>query len=167
MCIGSHDATELAIEYHMRVTQAKQAQKEKRNRGLGGLLRKDAVQTDDVYISANSSSVLSISDIVGVSKEELHMDSDMHNSSNTSKNSGNYKLTEHIKPVGFHHSNEGANKKVEKKKGGLFTYIDQEAANKEEMMRLKHEKMNEMYMKKMQEKMAKEEEEKEKKRNSA
>ena len=152
---GTHDADELVLEYHMRIANKRQEEQQRRNKGLGGMLRGSAKsiasQVEVSDMSSTRSSILSVSDIVGASPTGGSVES---NESSQKKISADV-----VKPVGFQRP-----EKASKKKGSLFEYIERENESKEEMMRIKHEKMNEMYFKKMQEKQRQEEEELAKKR---
>lgn len=59
--LGTHDAFQCAIEYRMRVDKKKREEQEKRNRGLGGVIRGAKEVEEDQY----RSSILSAKDIVG------------------------------------------------------------------------------------------------------
>ena len=65
--LGTHEAPEAVAEYRMRLAERKQQEREKRNRGLGGLIRSGsksgAGEARDGF--EQSSSILSPADIVG------------------------------------------------------------------------------------------------------
>jgi import inner membrane translocase subunit TIM50 len=136
--LGTHDAEEAAIEYRMRVTQAKAQQLEKRNKGLGRLIRGDTAHQalDDGSVV---SSILSPKDIVG----GLIADNVTTATTNTDSDA-----TRKLPPLpGQKETPKGPSVK---KKGGLFSYLDEVDKAKEEEQMLKMQKFAEMQQAKSQ-----------------
>ena len=121
--------------------QAFQAEKKRRNRGLGGLLRgqASAVSEDDGF--GPRSAVLSPSDIVGSSAAEVAM--------NTAQ------LREGAVPLekNYFHKDKPKPSDV-KKKGALMAYLEKQEAQKAEEENIKRNKMNELYQQRMAAKAA-------------
>ena len=121
----------------MRIAQAKEEERRKRNIGLGGLLRRggvlpaEPVGEDDIPLVR--SSIPSPSKLVGGSSA-----GSMGGSSFSMK-----KPSEEAPPV-------------VKKKGLLLDRFEQYEKDKEEHEKIKVEKMNQIYLKKMEEKQKKE-----------
>ncbi len=130
--LGTHDAEEAAIEYRMRLTRAKAEQHEKRNKGLGGLIRGNTAH-HDLDDGSIVSSVLSPKDIVG----GLIPDSSPPTSSRPN-------VTQNLPPLpGQKEVPKGPSVK---KKGGLFAYLDEVDKSKMEEEMRKNEKINEIMM---------------------
>jgi len=131
--LGTHDADEIIIEYQMRLARKKEQELSKRNRGLGGLIRKrnEKSFTEDDSFDRPSS----ILKLVG-NEPDVNVTPSTESS---------------IKPL----SNISKGPSV-KKKGGLFQSFDNYEKEKEENEMRRREKMNEIYNKKIREKMEKE-----------
>jgi len=130
--LGTRDAEEIVTEYQMRLARKKGQEMNKRNRGLGGLIRKREEKKsydDDDYERPSS-----ISKLVGGDPNE----------------------TKEIKKPAVESLTKISKGPSVKKKGGFFQYLDDYEKDKEENEMRRREKMNEMYAKKMREKMEKE-----------
>lgn len=136
--LGTHDAEEAAIEYRMRLTRAKAAQVEKRNKGLGGLIRGNTNHRD-LDDGSVISSVLSPKDIVGGLIDDSPVTSF---SKPTTSDRSNIPP-----PPGVKEAPKGP---AVKKKGGLFAYLDEVDKVKEEEEMRKREKMHQMMMERQQ-----------------
>lgn len=67
--LGTNDAEEAVIEYKMRLHEKKVQENMKRNKGLGGVIRKRlTTKTEDIDTDRERSSILSPSEIVGQAK---------------------------------------------------------------------------------------------------
>jgi len=139
--LGTHEADEAVAEYRMRLSEVKNAEKKRRNRGLGGLLRgqASAVSEDDGF--GPRSAVLSPSDIVGSSAAELAL--------NTAQ------IREGAVPLekNYFHKDKPKPSDV-KKKGALMAYLEKQEAQKAEEENIKRNKMNELYQQRMAAKAA-------------
>eukprot|EP00428_Durinskia_dybowskii_P068374 CAMPEP_0170390376 /NCGR_PEP_ID=MMETSP0117_2-20130122/19114_1 /TAXON_ID=400756 /ORGANISM="Durinskia baltica, Strain CSIRO CS-38" /LENGTH=430 /DNA_ID=CAMNT_0010646419 /DNA_START=125 /DNA_END=1420 /DNA_ORIENTATION=+ len=137
--LGTHDAEEAVAEYRMRLAAARQAEKRRRNQYLGGILRGQAaaVEEDDGF--APKSAILSASDIVGSSREEVAYNAKMAQYGGT-ENKKNFFNKDKPKPSDV------------KKKGYLFETLDKSQEASKEMEQVKLDKMNQIYQKRMEEK---------------
>jgi hypothetical protein len=132
--LGTHEAEEAAIEYQMRLSKKKKEDAMRKHQGLGRLIRGsykgDLEMGEDVFIQ---SSVLSPSQIVGgVSGGDL-----------------DHPMLASTKPSG--HIDPKTGKVVvrpqgTKKKGALFSYLDQMDKEQEEENRTRMEEMNRIHM---------------------
>ena len=140
--LDTHDAVEAVTEYNMRLDQKKLEQVAKRNRGLGGLLRKrmESQTSNSAESSTVKSKILSPSQIVGEAPDAGSITSNQRN------------------------SKDGQPAPV-KKKGGFFEWLEQGEKEREEMASRKMQRMNDIYMRKMQEKEKKAKEEEARKSN--
>lgn len=150
--LGTHDAQEAAIEYQMRVAKSKEVEFERRNKGLGKLIRQpkstDESSSSSSFSSSNQTSILSAKDIVGLAPIESRFSSSSSSSDATPASSASKK---NVPEVGYKPSSKPADRKT----GALFEWIDSSRKEKEELEMRKREKMNEIYQKRMEEKMAK------------
>jgi hypothetical protein len=132
--LGTHEAEEAAIEYQMRLSKKKKEEAMKKHQGLGRLIRGDykgdSEMGEDVFIQ---SSILSPSQIVG----------------GASGGGVDHPMLASAKPTGHIDPKTG---KVEvrpqgtKKKGALFSYLDQMDKEQEEENRRRMEEMNRIHM---------------------
>jgi import inner membrane translocase subunit TIM50 len=129
--LGTHEAEEAAIEYKMRLSRLKAQEGERRNRGLGGLIRGNKPgEFDDELLPR--SSILSPSQIVGAGVPTEEIAAKIGLPVTKVKLPG-----EEEKPKGF------------KKKGGWFEKLDNYDRAKQEQERIKHEQMNQIQMQRM------------------
>ena len=128
---GTHDAEEAATEYNMRLFNRAKEDEKKRNRGLGGLIRSRSAEKPsrdkDDDSSERNSRVMSALQIVGADPSASGTDEKKKAPLNKKAEAG----------------------PVIKKKGGLFEWLDKNEKDKEENMKVKNEKMNEIYYKRM------------------
>lgn len=169
--LGTHEAEEAAIEYQVRLAKVKEEQWNKRNRGLGKLLRGNMQHT---VVDMDTQSVgPSLSDLAtGESSNSMRNNANPKNVPNVNmalvaeatsvpapptaliksgyikEPAGSASLTNKAAPT--------------KKKGALFSWIDEAASRNEEYEARKREKMNEIYMKRHMERMEQEQKQKEK-----
>ena len=153
--LGTHEAEETCIEYKMRVSEKKKQLREKRNRGLGGMVRANS-GTADLDPEEFRSKVLSASQIIGVAPTQMVSESASISYSQKStvvqhKGYGGKDVV-----VG----DSGPKIPAEKKKGALFAWLDESEKEREENQMRKSEKMNEIYGKRMSDKAQKDEREK-------
>eukprot|EP00392_Amoebophrya_sp_AT5.2_P016146 g16389.t1 len=138
---GTREAKELVVEYQMRVSAARMQEEQKRNRGLGKLLRSTVAQPASSSKRPASSNVdaeetptpgkLSLSDIVGDAS-----------GSGAKEDKALQKLKEDMdKPP------------VVKKKGAMMSWFDRNEEEKAEMQMRKMEEMNRLHNEKMVRKM--------------
>jgi mitochondrial import inner membrane translocase subunit TIM50 len=128
--LGTHQAHEIIEEYHMRVTKAKLSEENKRNRGLGKLLRQ-GLGENSASTSSSSSSSSSLMDLVGTNETEIERESLQLK-----------KLKENVeKPA------------VVKRKGTLFEWLENSEKERTEAAMKRREEMEAMYREKMMEKM--------------
>lgn len=141
--LGTHQAEEAVIEYQMRITKAKEDEQKRRNQGLGGLIRQQYLnpKAQVANLSATQSNILSVSQIVG---EDPSSDANI---------TVVEKKSEAIPQIGF----KPPEQPVEKKKSAFFQWLDNAVKDKEEREVLKRNKMNELYMKRMEAKRIDEE----------
>jgi hypothetical protein len=132
--IGSHQSSEIISEYQMRIAMKKKQEIEKRNKGLGKMIRKLVLPEEEYIPEASPTGVLTSSQIVGSAglPSERTAESALFNNK--------YKKEEKKPPT-------------IKKKGEIFDWIDREAKENEEYQMRKQEELNRLYMQKMQEKM--------------
>lgn len=133
--LGTHDADEVITEYQMRLARKKGEEVDKRNKGLGGLIRKrNVVQLpDDDDVERRPSSILKL--VGGEPGEE---------DESTKSKSPIEPLSKITKGPSI------------KKKGGLFQSLDNYEKEREENEIRRREKMNEIYAKQMREKQERE-----------
>jgi mitochondrial import inner membrane translocase subunit TIM50 len=124
--LGTHDAEEAATEYRMRLIKQKTEQEMKKNKGLGALIRGKNV-ANDLDDGSVRSMIPSPKDIVGAAP----MGDDK-------KLSVLQKINNKDKAV--------PEKPVEKKKGKLFSALDDWEKDKEEQKIRKHEAINNIVM---------------------
>jgi import inner membrane translocase subunit TIM50 len=137
--LGTHQAEEAVVEYQMRLAKKKREEQEKRNRGIGSLIRGQKESTEDEFFV--KSSVLSPKDIVGRSPDVPEVSASLG-----------------LKPK-IAQNNE-PKQPAAKKKGALFSYLDEVEKNKEEDEKRKREKWQEIQMARHFAKMKAEEESK-------
>jgi mitochondrial import inner membrane translocase subunit TIM50 len=135
--LGSHQAEDLVQEYQMRVSYAKNQEMKRRNTGLGGVIRKSTGLAPAEEDSFSRSSILSAKQIVGAEPTEALP---------SSKSSA-------VPEVGFKPPKEPAAKKT----GALFQWVMEKSKEKEELDMMKRQKLNELYMKSLEEKANKKE----------
>lgn len=131
--LGSHEAQDIIEEYQMRVTKAKLAEEQKRNRGLGKFLRQGMGEPASTFSTAPSSNPnkLSMADIVGTSESEIERES---------------KELQRLK-------DKDEKPAVVKKKGSLFEWLENSEKERAEAAMKRREEMENMYREKMMEKM--------------
>mmetsp|Transcript_16778 Transcript_16778/g.15127 ORF Transcript_16778/g.15127 Transcript_16778/m.15127 type:complete len:442 (+) Transcript_16778:2-1327(+) len=145
--LGTHNAEDLVVEYSMRLTQKKIEDNIKRNRGLGGIIRKKKVDTSDLSdLVANQTSILSAKQIVGGGPIVLTNDVKKSTSDNPL-----------VPKVGYQ-----PNDKPVDKQGKLLNFIESALNEKEIAERKRKEEMNRLYMQMQIDKQKKLEEEKRK-----
>jgi hypothetical protein len=142
--LGTRYAEDAAVEYQLRLAKAKEAEKRRRNYGVGGLLRsyvlKDRVEED----SSVTSRILSPSAIVGGNSTTSDDSTPKTKALETLEDAKGY---EHFKSL--HHK---ADVPVVKKKGAMLEWLDKVEREKEELEKVRGERMNQIYQKKMEEK---------------
>ena len=126
--LGTHQAEEAVIEYQMRVSKKKAQENQRRNKGLGGILRGNTSRTNELSdnLEATKSSIMSLSQIVGEVPAGMLHETGQHQSD---KNPN-------IPKVGFQPVDQT---NVVKKKGRMFEMMDQHEKEKEEKMKLMQE----------------------------
>lgn len=136
--LGTHEAEDAITEYRMRLAKRRAAEQQKRNRGLGGLIRgaPTAVSQDDGF----TRSVLpSPTELVGAAPDGPEPAAAPR---------------KHIPGlVGASTRPQG---EAVKKKGALFSMLDESAKRTEEEEKARREKMNEIYQQRMAAKAARE-----------
>jgi import inner membrane translocase subunit TIM50 len=125
---GFHRAEQLAEEYQMRVTKHRMGEQQKKNRGLGRLLR-GAIETPPT----NGADAFAPPSSAGSSQLKA---------SPTVSPDGKVTVTVSKK--------EEPTKKPVKKKGAFFEWLGQREADKEEEAAVKREEMETLYRQKMQ-----------------
>ena len=136
--LGTRYAEEAAVEYQLRVAKAREEEKRRRNVGLGGLIR-GRTRPEVIDEQATVRSLIpSPSALVGGSSSSSSTDGS--SSSASSSSSSGATLPKADAPA------------VVKKKGALFDWLEKAEKEKEELERLKGEKMNQIYLKRMEEK---------------
>lgn len=132
--LGTHDADEAVAEYRMRLMETKRAEMARRNRGLGGLIRgkTGAAAMEDDGMGPRSA-VLSPSEIVGSSADEVALNNTLAKLQGGSNISSNYFNKDKPKPSEV------------KKKGALMEYLEKAEQAKAEEETIKRNKMNELY----------------------
>mmetsp|Transcript_24482 Transcript_24482/g.36001 ORF Transcript_24482/g.36001 Transcript_24482/m.36001 type:complete len:403 (-) Transcript_24482:85-1293(-) len=129
--LGTHDASELVTEYQMRVAAAKGREDEKRNRGLGKLIRQSVLQAPSTTSSlVESGSALSASKIVGTDEATVEEES---------------KKLEKLMAE--------PQKTVVKKKGSFMEWLDRNEKERAEASMRRREEMEALYREKMTQKM--------------
>lgn len=145
--LGTHEAEEACIEYRMRLSERKRAEQDRRNRGLGGLIRGPArEELDDSEIR---SLIPSAAQIVGAAPSG----SDKFAAAVSTRDAGKVSAVEGIQtPFGT----VGEKKKgpAVKKKGALFSMIEQAEEANASVDEIKKMKMNEIHQKREMEKAA-------------
>ena len=164
--LGTHDADEAVTEYRMRLFKRKQKDQEKRDRGIGSLIRKSSAFATvagssvpaEAPSSSSSSSIIpssssgdgddltsdsafSLSRIVGKAPEAVSSSSKPSSSS-----SG-----------GSTHKEDVPKEPAVKKKGMALQWLEDSEKQNEEYEMRKMERMNEIHAKRMREKAQKEE----------
>lgn len=140
--LNTNNAEDIVAEYQMRLAMKKEEENMKRNKGLGGLIRKKTQK--NVYKEDDDSfeKISSISKIVGGAPNV--------NDATTPVNSNNVNA-EKFKTVGK--ISKGPS---EKKKGGFFQWYDDYEKEKEETEKRRHERMIEIHTRQQREKMEQE-----------
>ena len=135
--MGSHDAVEASTEYRRRVWQAKQAGKDKRNRGLGKFIR--SAIPDEETLRSRKGSVLDLLD-----QEEA-----------TTSNTGIFSKKDD--KIGLPGDKKAKTAPVGKKRtGGLFTWVKDQEQQKAEVEMARREKTHQIMVKRQQEAAEKE-----------
>jgi hypothetical protein len=141
---GEHHAEALIEEYQMRVTKHRLGGEQKKNRGLGRLLR--GVAMDNSNNNSNNS---------GISgdpfSESAPSSVSQHTASSVVSADGSVKMTVSKRAA---EEGEGKKKAVKKKKGGLFEWLDQREQDKAAEGAVKREEMEALYRGKMEQKQA-------------
>lgn len=169
--LGTHDAQEAAIEYQMRLAKKKEEEWGRRNKGLGRVLR-GGVTHNAVDLGDSASALPSIRELVGDDGSSSGSDRGGASEENgSSSRSGINKSlameamsvpappktllkTGYLKEVvGDAGEESRPAKTASKKKGALFSWLDDAAARNAEYEARKMEKMNEIYMKRQMAKM--------------
>jgi import inner membrane translocase subunit TIM50 len=135
--LRTHDAEDIVAEYQMRLAIKKEEENMKRNKGLGGIIRKKNTEKNvynDDSIELPSSS---ISKIVGGTPNIDDTKSENTNST--------------IKPISKISKGPST-----KKKGGFFQWFDDYEKEKEETEKRRHERMIEIHTRQQREKIEKE-----------
>lgn len=140
--LGTREATEAVVEYKMRVDRVKQEMKLKRERGLGGLLKKKEVVDEDI----GGSGVLAR--IVGDAPTAALTPLSPTPSKPTETLTGVLPSPQEV---------EAARRSQVKKKGALFQWLEDSDAEKARLEELKIQRMNEIHFRKMREKAEREE----------
>lgn len=151
--LGTHEASEAALEYKMRVSDAKGAIQEKRRKGLGSLLSKKNSGANDLSDMSESGSLLS--QIVG--------EAPSGGLGAVGASNGDRPQATNLDLAGVGaaaHTGVGASadkkpKKREKRKGALFQWLEDSQQESEKIRELKMQKMNEMHMERMRDKESK------------
>ena len=131
---GSHDAADAATEYRRRVYQAKQTNKEKRNRGLGKFIRSALPDEETLRSKRGQSDVLEL----------------MEREDATVKNTSVFsKKEESIGAPGDKKAKKGPVGK--KRTGALFTWVQEQEAQKAELEMRKQERFQQIMAKKQKE----------------
>ena len=128
--LGTHEAEEAVLEYKMRLAKKKAVEGERRNKGLGGLIRSGTETFEDELLPR--SSILSPAQIAGIAPATEDLAAKIGLPVKKVNIPGDEKTQE--KPKGT------------KKKGGLFEYLDNYDRNKQETERIKMEQMNQIQM---------------------
>lgn len=151
--LGTHEASEAVVEYRMRVAAVKERERQKRDKGLGGLLKKatgaDKRAERDADDGLAGQSLLS--KIVGASPQDVGSASGGSALTSSALKDKNIKgLVVSEKPV------------QTKKKGALFHWLEESAAENARLDDLKNQHLHELNMRRMKERADKEEERKRK-----
>lgn len=147
--LGTHEAEEAVAEYRMRLNEAKQAEQRRRNRGLGGLIRgaASAVSEDDGF---ERSSVLSPSDIVGSTAEEVAYNTSLARAQGHG-GQGQGGLGGDLRKNYF--NKDKPRPSEAKKKGALLSMVEEVEKAKAEEDEIKMAKMNEIHRERVMAKM--------------
>lgn len=154
--MGTHSLDEAAIEYQRRVSMFKSKEMEKRNRGLGGWIRKlngKSEQLDSEPDVMPQSAIPSTLSIVGTTREKAKLA--MRLTEETQENTSTIPL------AGFQHPKEP----VVKKKGEFFEWLENVQKDKEEADMRRRERMQELMVKKMEAQEAEEKKKKDRRRD--
>lgn len=164
--LGTHEAAEAVAEYRMRLQERKQREKQKRNRGIGGLIRgvngSSSVTERDGF--EQRSSILSPTAIVGSADGDRGAAGDGSMSvvnpltgeiAGATPKPRKHAITFQGRQIAAD-MNATAAAPQTKKTGKIFQWLKENEQNNEEQERLKREKMNELYSQRMQEKAQRE-----------
>lgn len=151
--LGTHDAQEAAIEYQVRLAQKKEEAWNRKNVGLGRLLR--GGMEHQVVDMESSSLAPSMSDLIGgdgiTDEARAQAASSRVNEAGVNMSLATQAMTAPAAPVTI--SKAGLIEKPKdtagqkKKKGALFSWAEDAAKRNEEYEKVKQEKMQEIYMK--------------------
>lgn len=167
--LGTHDAQEAAIEYQVRLRQKKEEEWNRKNVGLGRLLRGNM---EHKAVDMESSSLApSMSDLIGgdgiTDAARAQAANNRVNEAGINMSLASQAMSAPTAPVTI--SKSGLIEKpkenatpVSKKKGALFAWAEDAAKRNEEYERVKQEKMQEIYMKRHMAMLEKQAQEKEK-----
>jgi import inner membrane translocase subunit TIM50 len=131
--LGTHEAEEAVAEYRMRLEEVKRTEQQKRNFGLGGLIRgaASAVSEDDGFTPR--SAILSPAAIVGSTAAEVEYQT------NLARAEGDRDLKKN------HFNKDKPKPAEEKKKGWLLEQLEKKEEMAAQEMQLRYEKMNEIH----------------------
>lgn len=150
--LGTHEASEAVIEYRMRVSAVKERERQKRDKGLGGLLKKAtgadkrAERDDDDGLGESL-----LSKIVGASPQDVGVG--LGDSS-----SPTIALSSALKVKGIKGLKVPGEPGKTKKKGALFQWLEESDAEAARLTELKMQRLHELNMRRMKERADKEEE---------
>lgn len=148
--LGTNEATEAVVEYRMRLSEKKRLEHQKRNKGIGGLIRGESAELEKDGFELKSA-VLSPTDIVGhAPKATATAPAPSAASQSTLKKLNSFQGTSLVKDT--------PNGPATKKTGALFGWLQQREKDVEDTERAKREKMNEIYQQRMAAKAQKEKE---------
>lgn len=140
--LGTHDASEIAAEYQMRIAKKKRVNIESRNKGLGGIARAMlAPNKTEPSESPRTSLIPSATQLVG-GVDEVDYSSKADRSSAASSDKA-----DSLDFKGKLKTDIGSS--APKQKGKLFEVLGKIEKDNEEMENLRKEKMNEIYARRM------------------
>jgi hypothetical protein len=145
--LGTHEAEEAVTEYKMRLAEKKQHENRKRNVGLGGIIRSNLAINQPVdEVHEKRSTILSPAQIVGGIAAGAAA---MSTSGSSGSTSGSvYSWTKDGTSIEKKDSKSA--EAPSKKQGKLFQWLQDTEKEKEQAELIKREKMNEIYMQRMQ-----------------
>lgn len=149
---GTHDAQEAAIEYQVRLSRKKEDAWNRKNVGLGRLLRGGMEQQ---AVDMESSSLApSMSDLIGgdgiTDAARAQSSANRVNEAGINMNLASQAMAAPAAPVTISKAGlieKPKDSQVKKKKGALFSWAEDAAKRNEEYEKVKQEKMQEIYMK--------------------
>lgn len=168
--LGTRDVSEAVLEYKMRIHEHKQSIRKEREKGLGGLLKKtrrSASATEDLFDNGEASLMSRMVGDASQPKLGFGLDDEVLDAKSVGVN---HKNASDIDLMGIgagkytkvgSGSDRVVKKSREKKKGALFQLLDDHSEQAQKDADERMQKVQEMYMKQLQEK-----EEKKKKKNA-